>query len=157
MALNERKMKRILYIIAAALMVISCGDKKNGGNTTELTLEQKLYGEWHSTKLAIDADIYISFMENGKFEMYQQIGEGAHRVFRGTWNLEDDLLSGKYNDGEEWAAAYRISVEDKTLTMTSANDAAEVSRFAQMQIPADVKEGSVVVVKSEEPAERPVL
>lgn len=150
-------MKRILYIIAAALMVISCGDKKNGGNTTELTLEQKLYGEWHSTKLAIDADIYISFMENGKFEMYQQIGEGAHRVFRGTWNLEDDLLSGKYNDGEEWAAAYRISVEDKTLTMTSANDAAEVSRFAQMQIPADVKEGSVVVVKSEEPAERPVL
>lgn len=157
MALIERKMKRILYIIAAALMVISCGDKKNGGNTTELTLEQKLYGEWHSTKLAIDADIYISFMENGKFEMYQQIGEGAHRVFRGTWNLEDDLLSGKYNDGEEWAAAYRISVEDKTLTMTSANDAAEVSRFAQMQIPADVKEGSVVVVKSEEPAERPVL
>lgn len=157
MALIERKMKRILYIIVAALMVISCGDKKNGGNTTELTLEQKLYGEWHSTKLAIDADIYISFMENGKFEMYQQIGEGAHRVFRGTWNLEDDLLSGKYNDGEEWAAAYRISVEDKTLTMTSANDAAEVSRFAQMQIPADVKEGSVVVVKSEEPAERPVL
>lgn len=157
MALIDRKMKRILYIIAAALMVISCGDKKNGGNTTELTLEQKLYGEWHSTKLAIDADIYISFMENGKFEMYQQIGEGAHRVFRGTWNLEDDLLSGKYNDGEEWAAAYRISVEDKTLTMTSANDAAEVSRFAQMQIPADVKEGSVVVVKSEEPAEGPVL
>ncbi len=157
MALIERKMKRILYIIAAALMVISCGDKKNGGNTTELTLEQKLYGEWHSTKLAIDADIYISFMENGRFEMYQQIGEGAHRVFRGTWNLEDDLLSGKYNDGEEWAAAYRISVEDKTLTMTSANDAAEVSRFAQMQIPADVKEGSVVVVKSEEPAEGPVL
>lgn len=157
MALIDRKMKRILYIIAAALMVISCGDKKNGGNTTELTLEQKLYGEWHSTKLAIDADIYISFMENGKFEMYQQIGEGAHRVFRGIWNLEDDLLSGKYNDGEEWAAAYRISVEDKTLTMTSANDAAEVSRFAQMQIPADVKEGSVVVVKSEEPAVRPVL
>lgn len=157
MALIDRKMKRILYIIAAALMVISCGDKKNGGNTTELTLEQKLYGEWHSTKLAIDADIYISFMENGRFEMYQQIGEGAHRVFRGTWNLEDDLLSGKYNDGEEWAAAYRISVEDKTLTMTSANDAAEVSRFAQMQIPADVKEGSVVVVKSEEPAEGPVL
>lgn len=157
MALIDRKMKRILYIIAAALMVISCGDKKNGGNTTELTLEQKLYGEWHSTKLAIDADIYISFMENGRFEMYQQIGEGAHRVFRGTWNLEDDLLSGKYNDGEEWAAAYRISIEDKTLTMTSANDAAEVSRFAQMQIPADVKEGSVVVVKSEEPAEGPVL
>lgn len=157
MALIDRKMKRILYIIAAALMVISCGDKKNGGNTTELTLEQKLYGEWHSTKLAINADIYISFMENGKFEMYQQIGEGAHRVFRGTWNLEDDLLSGKYNDGEEWAAAYRISVEDKTLTMTSANDAAEVTRFAQMQIPADVKEGSVVVVKSEEPAEGPVL
>ncbi|MBQ3245372.1 MAG: lipocalin family protein [Bacteroidales bacterium] len=150
-------MKRILYIIAAALTVISCGEKNKGTGKTELTLEQKLYGEWHSTSLEIEADIYLSFTEDGKFELYQQVGEGAHRVFRGTWNLEDDLLSGKYNDGEEWAAAYRISIEDKTLTMTSANDAAEVSRFAQMQIPADVKEGSVVVVKSEEPAEGPVL
>lgn len=150
-------MKRILYIIIAALAVVSCGSKNKDTGKEELTLEQKLYGEWHSTKLAIDADIYISFMENGRFELYQQIGEGAHRVFRGTWNLEEDLLTGKYNDGEDWAAAYRISVEDKTLTMTSANDAAEVSRFTQTQIPAEVKDGSVVVVKSEEKAERPVL
>ena len=150
-------MKRILYIIIAALSIVSCGSKNKDTGKEELTLEQKLYGEWHSTKLAIDADIYISFMENGRFELYQQIGEGAHRVFRGTWNLEEDLLTGKYNDGEDWAAAYRISVEDKTLTMTSANDAAEVSRFTQTQIRAEVKEGSFVVVKSEEKAERPVL
>ena len=150
-------MKRILYIIAAALTVISCGEKNKGTGNTELTLEQKLYGEWHSTSLEIEADIYLSFTEDGKFELYQQVGEGAHRLYRGSWNLEETLLTGRYNDGEEWAAAYRISVEGKTLTMTSANDAAEVSRFAQMQIPADVKEGSVVVVKSEEPAEGPVL
>lgn len=150
-------MKRILYIIIAALAVVSCGSKNKDTGKEELTLEQKLYGEWHSTKLAIDADIYISFMENGRFELYQQIGEGAHRVFRGTWNLEEDLLTGKYNDGEDWAAAYRISIENKTLTLTSANDAAEVSRFTQTQIPPEVKEGSFVVVKSEEPAERPVL
>ena len=150
-------MKRILYIIIAALSIVSCGSKNKDTGKEELTLEQKLYGEWHSTKLAIDADIYISFMENGRFELYQQIGEGAHRVFRGTWNLEEDLLTGKYNDGEDWAAAYRISIENKTLTLTSANDAAEVSRFTQTQIPPEVKEGSFVVVKSEEPAERPVL
>lgn len=150
-------MKRILYIIIAALAVVSCGSKNKDTGKEELTLEQKLYGEWHSTELTIDADIYISFMENGKFEMYQQIGKGAHRVFRGTWNLEEDLLTGKYNDGEDWAAAYSISIGNKTLTMTSVNDAAEVSKFTQAQIPAEVKDGSVVVVKSEEPAESPVL
>ena len=56
--------------MAAALILISCGEK-NGGNKTKMTLEEQLCGEWHSTKLAIDADIYISFTGDGKFEMYQ--------------------------------------------------------------------------------------
>ena len=133
--------------MTAALLLVACGEK-NGGNKTKLTLEEQLYGEWHSTKLAIDADIYISFTEDGKFEMYQQIGEGAYRLFRGTWNLEEDLLTGKYNDGEDWAAAYTVAISGKTLTLISENDAAEESQFAKAAIPAEVKDGCVVEVKS---------
>ena len=80
--------------------------------------------------------------------MYQQITEGAHRLYRGTWNLEETLLTGKYNDGEDWAAAYEITIEGETLTLTSANDAAENSVYKKTAIPEDIKTGCAVVVKS---------
>lgn len=140
-------MKRILYILAAVLMAVSCGEK-NGGKTEELTLEQKLQNQWHSTSLAIDADIYMDFRSDNTFELYQQIGEGAHRLYRGTWNLEGDLLSGRYNDGEEWAAAYRIVIEGNTLTFTSQNDAAEKSVYEKTEIPEEIKKTCEIIVKS---------
>lgn len=139
-------MKRILYISCALLLIASCGEK-NGGKT-ELTLEQKLCTEWHSIFLPVDGDIYISFDDDKTFELYQQIGEGAHRLYRGTWNLEENLLTGKYNDGEEWAAAYTITINDKQLTMTSVNDAAEESVFAREDIPEEVVQTCEIVVKS---------
>ena len=126
--------------------MVSCGEK--GGKQPELTLEQKLCTEWHSTTLSLDADIYLSFEENNTFELYQKIVEGAYRLYRGTWNLEEDILTGKYNDGEDWAAAYQISIEGETLTMTSKNDAAEVSVYKKAEIPSNVKEGSETIVKS---------
>lgn len=147
-------MKKFLYILTAALMSIACGDK-NGGKT-ELTLEQKLIGEWHSTTLAISADIYIDFNEDKTFELYQQIGEGAHRLYRGTWNLEGDILTGKYNDGEDWAAAYLIVIDGKTLTMTSQNDAAETAVYEKTEIPAEIEDTCEIVVKSTDTAS-PVL
>ena len=136
-------MKRILYILTALMILVSCGKDKTG-----LTLEQKLCGDWHSTSLPIDGEIYISFSEGNTFELYQQIGEGAHRLYRGTWALEGELLTGKYNDGEDWAAAYNIAIADKVLTMTSNNDAAEVSVYEKAEIPAEIKETCETVVKS---------
>ena len=140
-------MKKILFFLSALILMVSCGGDK-GGQQTELTLEQKLCAEWHSTDLSLDADIYISFADNGTFELYQKIVEGAYRLYRGTWNLEEDILTGKYNDGEDWAAAYQISIDGETLTMTSKNDAAEVSVYQKAEIPSNVKDGSETVVKS---------
>ena len=139
-------MKKILFFIAALVLIVSCGDK--GGKNPELTLEQKLCTEWHSTTLSLDADIYISFADNNTFELYQKIVEGAYRLYRGTWNLEEDILTGKYNDGEDWAAAYQISIDGEKLTMTSKNEAAEVSIYKKAEIPSSVKESSETIVKS---------
>jgi len=139
-------MKKTLLIISTLILLASCGEKN--GAKTELTLEQKLCTEWHSTFLPVDGDIYVSFNDNKTFELYQQIGEGAHRLYRGTWNLEENLLTGKYNDGEEWAAAYTITINDKQLTMTSVNDAAEESVFAKEDIPEEVVQTCEIIVKS---------
>ena len=140
-------MKKIVFFISALMIMVSCGEK--GGKQPELTLEQKLCTEWHSTAMPLDgADIYLSFGEDNTFELYQKIVEGAYRLYRGTWNLEEDMLTGKYNDGEDWAAAYQISIDGETLTMTSKNDAAEVSVYVKAEIPANVKDGSETIVKS---------
>ena len=139
-------MKKILFILSALMLLVACG--KNNGDKTKLTLEQKLYGEWHSTSLPIDGEIYLNFSEDKTFELYQQIGEGAHRLYRGTWALEGNLLTGKYNDGEDWAASYNVDVADKTLTMTSNNDAAEASVYEKTEIPAEVKETCETIVRS---------
>lgn len=140
-------MKRIFAVFFALMLLASCG--KNGeDNKPELTLEQQLIGQWHSVSNALEADLYIDFQEGKTFELYQQIGEGAHRIYRGTWNLEGTLLTGKYNDGEDWAAAYQVEMREKQLILTSNNDTAEKSTYEKAEIPAEVKETCEVIVKS---------
>ena len=140
-------MKRLIYIFSALVILASCG--KNGEDQKpELTLEQQLIGQWHSVSNSLEADLYIDFQEGKTFELYQQIGEGAHRLYRGTWNLEGTLLTGKYNDGEDWAAAYQVEMREKQLVLTSSNDTAEKSTYEKAEIPAEVKETCEVIVKS---------
>jgi len=139
-------MKKVLYILAALAFLTACGGNNEGKEETGI--EGKIIGEWHSTSLSVDADIYLDFTEDKKFEMYQQIGEGAYRLYRGTWNVEEDILTGKYNDGENWAAAYTVVIEGNKMTLTSKNDAAETTRYEAKSIPEEVKAGCEVVVKS---------
>lgn len=136
-------MKRILLIISAVLILASCG--KDG---KKKTTAEYLYGEWHSTSISVTGDVYISFTDDMKFEMFQKSGEGAYRLYRGSWNVEEDLLTGRYNDGEDWAAAYTVTVDDRSLTMISTNDAAEKSTYTRTEIPEDVRNSSETVVKS---------
>ena len=137
-------MKRILLIISAVMLLASCGRDKGKEKTTA----DYLYGEWHSTSISVSGDVYLSFTDDMKFEMFQKVGEGAYRLYRGTWKIEEDVLTGKYNDGEDWAAAYRITVDDRSLTMTSINDAAENSTYTKAEIPESVRNGSETIVKS---------
>lgn len=137
-------MKKLLYIFSALLILAGCGKDKD----SKISLEEQLCGEWHSTSLSVSGDVYLGFREDKTFEMYQKIGSGAYRLYRGTWNLENGLLTGRYNDGEEWAAAYDVEIKDKNLTLTSKNDAAESTRYTRCEIPAEVREGCEVVVKS---------
>ena len=126
------------------MLLASCGRDKGKEKTTA----DYLYGEWHSTSISVSGDVYLSFTDDMKFEMFQKVGEGAYRLYRGTWNVEEDVLTGKYNDGEDWAAAYRITVDDRSLTMTSINDAAENSTYTKAEIPESVRNGSETIVKS---------
>ena len=142
-------MKKLLYILTALLLMAGCGEKNHGPEKKEPTFEDKLCAEWHSEMLPMDnADIYLQLNKDKTFELYQKIGEGAHRLYRGTWNVEENILTGVYNDGESWAAAYAAAMSDKFLTLTSQNDAAEESVFVKEEIPAEVKASCEVMVRS---------
>ena len=136
-------MKRLIHIAIFALMAIT-GCKKE----SEPTLAQKLQTEWRGSEVSVDAAIYIKFLADGKFELYQKmVGEGFE-LRRGTWTLNEDILSGIYNDGETWAAEYQISINNGELTMISKAEGNETNVYTQCAIPQEVKRNCTVVVKS---------
>lgn len=140
-------MKKLLYILSTALILAACGKDKPVEDKGP-SLREQIVGSWHSMSLPVDGDIYISLDEGGTFELYQKIGDGRHHLYRGTWNIAEDILTGKYNDGEDWAAAYKVDIKDNVLSMTSNNSAAETSTYQRSEIPSEVKETCEVVVKS---------
>ena len=133
-------MKKLLYILTIAALSLT-GCKKTP------TLRELICREWRGVELSADAGIYINFISDGTFELYQKL-ENEFELRRGTWTLKGDILSGKYNDDEAWAADYTVSVEGNKLTMISRNEGAETSIYVQCAIPSVIKEGSTVIVKS---------
>jgi hypothetical protein len=141
-----KAMKRILYILLlAATAVVGC--KKIN---PVVTLEQLLQGQWRGSETSVDAAIYIEFMKDHTFELYQKMDTEGFELRRGTWTLSGDILSGAYNDGQSWAASYKISIIEgtSTLTMVSQNEGGETNTYQGCWIPDGVKENCTVVVKS---------
>lgn len=135
-------MKKIIYIIAAALCLLTSCKK-------ELTLEEKIVGDWHCTAVSADAEIYVTFTADKTFSLYQQIGEGAFRVYNGTWSIDGTTLRGQYNDGSSWATSYEVaSTDDNTLSLTAEGISETYSRVSG-GIPEEVLASCVTVVKSE--------
>ena len=150
MALNQLVMKKILYMVAAVVCLLTSCKK-------ELTLEEKFVGDWHCTATSVDAEIYVTYTAEKTFTLYQQIGDGAYRVYNGTWSLEGNRLSGQYNDGTAWAAEYEVaSSDDDNMTLTAEGISEHYSRVSG-GIPEEVLKSCVTVVKSESVEETPFL
>ncbi|MBQ2113134.1 MAG: hypothetical protein II194_07945 [Bacteroidales bacterium] len=165
-------MKKIAYIMAAFMLFAAGCTEKPGPDTPDVndkpvdspveeeTLAEKMIGEWHCIISDIEADIYISLSENS-FDLYQKIGDGAHRLYKGTWSIDEEsrILTGKYNDGQSWGSAYEVTVSDDKNSMTLVPKESSVKEehiYRREEIPSDIKENCVVEVKSEEEG-KPVL
>lgn len=140
-------MKRILYIIAAALMVaVAC--EKEGARMME-----DLSGDWHytATENGVAEDIWVSFDQSGTFEMYQKIGEGPYWQSQGEFTLDADAmtLSGVYSDRTPWKYTYKVSVGGSSLTMTAVGQEGYSVTYARETIPAQVRQMSLPLTKSE--------
>ena len=147
-------MKRLIYIFVALLLVVTPGCKKNGSEATTAT---KLVGQWHciaeELNVAEDIDVYVEFMADKSFNLYQKIGQGRHRHFTGTWSVSGDVLSGLYADGTEWGSSYTLSFDGDTMTLTANNESAETIIYTKTAIPAEVKDEAIEPLGTETRAE----
>jgi hypothetical protein len=105
----------------------------------------------------IDADIYLELVSTSTFELYQKVGEGSHRLYRGTWSLNEETakLTGKYNDGASWGSGYTVSISEDLNSMTLTPSEGSEQVYRRGSIPLEIKTSCVVVVKSED--QSPVL
>ena len=95
----------------------------------------------------IDAADVIFFKNDGTFELYQKMSSEGFELRRGTWTLDGDILSGAYNDGEAWAASYKVSA-GSTLTLVSQAEGGETNVYIPCAIPEEIKRNCTIVVRS---------
>ncbi len=134
-------------------LAIFAGCQEKPGEETKKTLAELVAGEWHCSPSDIKAEIYVNFAADGKFELYQQITEGAYRLYRGTWTVADEeqkVITGKYNDGENWGSDYVVTVSgDNSMILEPASVTESVKYdYTRTAIPAEVKDNCVIMVKS---------
>ena len=139
------KMKRLLFIFTALLMITATGCKKED---KKVDYKASLVGQWHCTPEGMDAEIYVEFVQDGSFALYQQVGEGRYRKFTGLWQCEENILSGTYADGSPWGSTYQMEFNDGILTLTALNGSNEVMTYIKKDIPGEVLEDCIEVKSS---------
>jgi hypothetical protein len=140
-------MKKLFYIFTASLL-IAVGCTKDASKVMN-----QLSGDWHyaAEENGVKEDIWISFSEDGTFEMFQKIGDGPYWYTKGEYALDSKtkVLSGIYSDRYPWKYSYKVSISDKTLEMAAVELEDYKLTYAKETIPAQVREKSLPLTKSE--------
>ena len=134
-----RYMKKFFAIFAVALLaLVGCepNDEPKPGD------KSALIGEWHMVEWngeAPEFDVYVEFKSNG-FNIYQQVYTLFYEHFTGTYNVSDDILTGSYADGTNWACGYKFMFADGKLMLQSQEDTSIVSVYEKCTIPQAIKD-----------------
>lgn len=133
-------MKKFFAVFAiVALALVGCEKNpdnggQGGGNGSAIE------GQWHITEWngeAPEFDVYIKF-EKGAFEIYQQVWSLDYELFKGTYKISGDIVTGSYEDGSKWASGYKFAVENGKLTMHSQEDQSVTSVYEECEIPEEI-------------------
>ncbi|MCF0174207.1 MAG: lipocalin family protein [Bacteroidales bacterium] len=133
-------MKNIVKIIAIVALCILTSCKKNGGGSDSICADWQLQSlETKSITVGSETvDVYLSFQNGGTFSIYQKVGEGRYRHYKGTWTLTGGTLEGQYADKTSWATSYSATVSGDVLTLVSKSDKVETAVYKKTTIPSSV-------------------
>lgn len=143
-------MKKVLYIVAAAVALLFCASCQKESDA----MTAKLAADWHYTaeENGVKEDVWISFTADGAFEMFQKVGDGPYWYTQGEYALDPEtkVLSGVYSDRYPWKYSYKVSISDKTLEMAAVELEGYKLTYNKETIPAQVREKSLPLTKSEQ-------
>ena len=115
-----------------------------------------LVGEWCYSE--DDVEVYMAFSKNGKFELYQKMGEEFIRYYyTGTYEFDGEILTGMYTGYIPFAHDYKVSRSGDKLTLTSVSEPDYKVTYTKKSIPEEVKTHFIPVTKSAEVAPVPFL
>lgn len=141
------KMKKLFYIFAILALFMATGCQEKADRSFPFS------GDWHytATENGVAEDVWVSFLSDGTFEMFQKIGEGPYWYSYGefTYHPEEKLLQGVYSDRYRWKYDYNVSVSGSTLVMTAVGVENYSVSYTKETIPSEVREKSLPLTKSE--------
>ena len=148
-----KKIIRIMILAAALCAAVSC--KKAPETSTAIV------AEWHLIEMTgVEASalpqVYIDFKADYSFELYQKVGQGRFRKYDGTYAVAEKVVTGKYDDGEDWGSGYEASFEadGEILVMTADNGSGEICKYEKASLDQSEKDNAYVVTKAADSVER---
>ena len=151
-----------IFLAILAFALIACAKKEeapaqtaipsfvdNSGVTWET--DGSIVGQWSLTSYGYPTQpqIYIEFLEDGTFNLYQRFTSVDWEHYNGTYtlNLEDNSLTGKYADGTPLGNGYIVSYGEKNslkyICLESQNDNPYMQIYEECEIPATITEKDI--------------
>lgn len=143
-----KNIKWFLILFAAACLPASCGsDSSDDPGTGPGNETGSVVGEWHmvSWSTLTAADIYLSFDDAGRFDLYQRLEKPTYEHFSGTYSYADGTLSGVYSDDVAWGNSYKVAfnADGSQMMLTGVNGSDGTAVFAQAAIPDEILSGEL--------------
>lgn len=149
-------MKKLLAIFAiVALALVGCEKKPNSGNNNNngnTGADVEFVGEWKLMEWNNEVPefmVYIAFNKDNTFEIYQQVWSLDYELFKGTYKVSGDIVTGTYDNGNVWASGYKYAVEKGKLMMYSQENQSVKSVYEKCEIPEEVKTEATTTRSSE--------
>ena len=123
-------MTKIFFAVAALFMLACSSDSSSssGAGETKWGEEGLVVGSWELTSFNDATNeakprVYIALNDNGTFDLYQQFKSVEWVHYKGTYTFDGTLLSGEYQDGKAWGAAYSVefAVNPARMRLTRSN------------------------------------
>ncbi len=141
--MKSLKIFSLVMLLAVALTGCKKSNNGDGPNVGGGGNDAVLSGEWVLTswnEAEPEFNVYIAFNDDNTFEMYQQVWSFDYEYFAGNYTITDDIVTGTYSNGTNWACGYKFEILDGQLKLASQEDQSVVSIYESCTIPAEIRE-----------------